>query len=91
MSDTTDLQAQVQALTARLAALEPEIRPNWAERGCTVCGAPADVIDVERPVKVRPQHWNGEGYCAEHAAKEGVTAEDHPHLTRPGPKRKGAS
>jgi hypothetical protein len=63
------------------------LQPNWKERGCTVCGAPADVIDTSPELLATYGGHNGEGYCAAHAAEYGIDSEDHPHLKRPGPKR----
>jgi hypothetical protein len=63
------------------------IRPSWGERTCQVCGALADVIDLDPEVLDNPGQENGEGYCQEHADEYGITAEDHPRMMRPGPKR----
>lgn len=90
----SDIQTQLDELRAQVAelraALPParEVAPAWGQRTCQVCGAPADVIDLERPPHVLPQHWNGEGYCQQHALDAGVLEEGHPHMVRPGPKRK---
>jgi hypothetical protein len=91
MSDMADLQAQIDELRALLAErTDPprEIVTAWGERTCQVCGELADVIDVQRPPGSPARAWNGEGYCAAHADELGITAEDHPHLIRPGPKRR---
>jgi hypothetical protein len=63
------------------------VNPNWGQRTCTVCGALADVVDVDPDLLDIYGGHNGEGYCATHAAEHGIDADDHPHLTRPGPKR----
>ena len=92
MSDLSDILARLDALEAANAALravtdaEPTISPNWKDRTCQVCGEPARVIDTERPADIQPRWWNGEGYCEKHADELGVTADDHPHLRKPGPK-----
>ena len=89
MSDLETQVAELQAQVAALLALQPpprEIDPGWTVRTCQVCGASARVIDLQRPDSILPQYWNGEGYCEEHADELGVTADDHPHLRKPGPK-----
>lgn len=85
-----DLRAELDALRAEVAELRAAqaapVQANWKQRTCTICGAPADVVDIDPALLEQYGGRNGEGYCADHAAEHGIF--DHPHLSRPGPKRK---
>ena len=88
------LRVELEELRAAVQDLRtpppPQVTPNWGERTCQTCGDLADVIDLSRPDDWPAElHWNGEGYCRKHAAREGI--EERAHLLRPGPKRKAAS
>jgi len=85
MPTNEELQAQLEELRALIVPPLPEIEPNWGERTCQVCGAPADVIDTDETLR-RTSLVNGEGYCLKHAKEALILTDGRDHLVRRGVK-----